>query len=50
MVLSNELSIGVLAAHDQPVPGNGREGNGSGPFNGKVTAVGATAARSTARR
>ena len=42
--LTKELSVGLLAGHYQQVSGDGGEGNRIGPFKGRVTAVGATAA------
>jgi hypothetical protein len=41
---TKEFSVGVLAGHYRQVSGDGGEGNRIGPFKGRVTAVGATAA------
>jgi hypothetical protein len=42
--LTKEFSVGVLAGHYRQVSDDGGEGNRVGPFRGRVTAVGATAA------
>jgi len=42
--LTKEFSVGVLAGHYQQVSDDGGEGNRIGPFKGRTTAVGATAA------
>jgi hypothetical protein len=41
--LTKEFSVGLLAGYDDQVSGDRGEGNRIGPFNGRVTAVGATA-------
>jgi len=42
--LTKEFSVGALAGYYQQVTGDGGEGNGIGPFKGRVPAIGATAA------
>jgi hypothetical protein len=41
--LTKELTIGVLAGYYEQVSADGGEGNGIGPFKGRVTAIGGTA-------
>jgi hypothetical protein len=40
--ITEEFSVGVLAGYYEQVSGDSGEGNGIGPFKGRVTAVGAT--------
>lgn len=42
--LTKDLSIGVLASHYEQVTGDSGQGNNLGPFKGRVTALGGTAA------